>query len=291
MAFPTVTLLDSFKRSENPLSNGGKWKTFFPINNGTGFCNGTSWENKSASKVEGAYWSPTEFTNPGVAIDRSLSINDSGYWTLWACLSNPTTSKISGYRLKMLHTGAGLFEVKLERCDENSFTVLSTSIAQAFAEGDRIGLSVQSGKVEYYRKKGVEEWEERASKADTTYTTGFVGFAVEAQDGDTTNFEAGSGGGGGSGPSVENPGKQRTHTFKSVSLQIHALNVTKYFATNLPTGLSIDESTGLITGEAEAEESPVVKIQVENETAETAETSFEWIITTGSTNVVGMIVS
>jgi hypothetical protein len=289
MSFPTLTLLDSFKRSEEPLSNGGKWKAFFPANSGLSHCNGTDWETHAKTFNEGAYWSPIEFASPGVAITRDQRIEDAGTWWIWACISNPTTSKVSGYRLALVHTGSvGKFEVKLEKCTENSFSVLSTTTGETYELGDKVGLAVQAGKVEYWHKKGAGAWEERANHADSAYTKGFVAIHGEVANGDTTNFEAASSIGG--GPTVENPGKQRGHTFKPTSLQIKALNVTKYFATNLPLGLSISESTGLITGEPEAEESPIVKIKVENEAAETAETSFEWIISTRNSNVLSMIV-
>lgn len=289
MSFPAVTVLDSFKRSEETLSNGGKWKAFFPASSGLSFCNGTNWETHAKSDNEGAYWSPVEFSNPGVAITRNVNLEDQGTWWIWACISNPTTSKVSGYRLALTHTGStGKFEVKLEKCVENSFSVLSTTTGETYALGDSVGLAVQAGKVEYWHKKGAGAWEERANHADFTYTKGFVAFHGEVANGDTINFEAGSGTGG--SPTVENPGKQHGHTFKPTSLQIKALNVTKYFATNLPLGLSISESTGLITGEPEAEESPIVKIKVENETAETAETSFEWVISSRNSNVLNMIV-
>jgi Putative Ig domain len=292
-SFPTVTLLDPFTSNENPLSNGGKWKQFFPAGSNMGRTNGTAWETISASIPEGAYWHPIEFSNPGVALEWAVRTTDNTYWKLWACVSNPTSSSINGYVLQLKHEGSGSshkFEVKLEKCAANVFTELGKVSAIEFAVGDRFGLSVQEGKVIAWRKKGGGEWEELLSKADSSYTTGYVGFVAEAGFGDIINFEAGSAGGGGSSPSVENPGKQHARTFKSTSLQIHALNVTKYFATNLPLGLSISESTGLITGEFETEESPVVKIKVENEKAETAETSFEWIVTTTNSNVLSMIV-
>lgn len=287
--FPTVTVLDSFKRpNETPLSNGGKWKQFFPAGSNMGKISDEEWETISASRVEGAYWQPIEFSNPGVALQWSGKTTDTTYWKLWACVSNPTSSSINGYVLKLKQEGGGKFTVELEKCVANSFTELAKTTAVAFAVGDRFGLSVQEGKVIAWRKKGGGEWEELISKIDGSYTTGFVGFVAEGIDGDIVNFEAGSA--GGSSPTVENPGRQRARVFKSVSLQIHALNVTKYFATNLPTGLSISESTGLITGEPEAEESPLVKIKVEDESAETAETSFEWIVSTANANVLQMIV-
>jgi hypothetical protein len=287
--FPTVTVLDSFKRpNENPLSNSGKWKEFFPSGSNKGDISSEHWETILASRAEGAYWQPIEFSNPGVAVQWVEKVTDNTYWELWACIAHPTSASLNGYVLKLKQEGGGKFAVELEKCVANSFSELAKTTGVTFAVGDRFGLSVQESKVIAWRKKGGGAWEELISKADSTYTTGFVGFVAEAGFGNIVNFEAGST--GGSSPTVENPGKQRGRVGKPTSLQIHALNVTKYFATNLPTGLSISESTGLITGEPEVEESPIVKIKVENETAETAETSFEWIVTTGNFNVLRMIV-
>lgn len=295
MSFPALTLLDSFKRKEEPLSNEGKWKGFFPLKGnggvggaeGKGWCNGTDWEMSSTAWVEGGYWTPAEFSEPAVAITRDKNITDEGYWSLWCCISHPTTSEISGYRLKWKHEGSNFFEAKLERCDKNVFTVLETKAADGpFEAGDKIGIAVNGGKVQYWTNKKSAGWAEIASAADGTYTKGFVGFAVSGADGDTTNFEVGSI----TTPSVENPGTQKNRISKEVSVQVHAQNALKYFATNLPKGLSISESTGLITGEPTTVETPIVKIKVENEAKETAETSFEWVIYKVA-NITNMVVS
>lgn len=287
-SFPTVTVLDSFKgHEENPLNNGGKWKEFFPSKANKGRLTNEYWETISGSIVEGAYWQPLEFSDPGVALQWIRSVSDNTYWRLWACVSNPATSSLNGYALKLKQEGAGKFEAKLEKCAANVFTELGKTTGVAFAIGDRFGISVQEGKVIAWRKKGVGAWEELFSKADSSYTKGFAAFDVIGGFGDIVNFEAGSSGGGES--TIENPGRQHSRTFKPVSLQIHALNAVKYFATNLPTGLSISEETGLITGEPEVVESPIVKIKVENEAKETAETSFEWVVTAANFNVVQMV--
>jgi len=151
MAFPAVTLLDSFKREENPLSNGGKWKSVAFLSGGVGRCKESiDWENLAAHDLEGAYWSPGEFTAPcAVAICRDKKINDAGAWLVMACVTHPTTSKFSGYRVMMAHTGTisgteGKFTVTIERCDEESFTVLSTTTEEVFKEGDRLGIAVKA---------------------------------------------------------------------------------------------------------------------------------------------------
>src|SRR5512146_3167237 len=143
-SFPTVTVLDSFKRApENPLSNGGKWKSFFPAGANRGNITGEHWETISASRPEGAYWQPIEFSNPGVALQWSERVADNTYWKLWACVSNPTTSSINGYVLKLKQEGGGKFAVELEKCAANVFTELAKTTAVSFVVGDRFGLSVQ----------------------------------------------------------------------------------------------------------------------------------------------------
>src|SRR5271166_889311 len=107
MSFPAVTLLDSFKREETPLGgpSGAKeqWKTWYILTGGLGYCIAdTDWENASTMDIEGAYWSPTEFEAPcAVAICRDLRISDTGDWSIWACVTEPTTANVSGYRVKM----------------------------------------------------------------------------------------------------------------------------------------------------------------------------------------------
>jgi len=297
MSFPALTLLDSFIREENPLSNGGKWKGFYPTGGEslyTGKCNKNEWETNSLN-FEGAYWSPVEFANPAVStqINRQPEENAGNYFTWWACLRNPLTSEISGYRLKAYWESGRKFEFKLEKIVKNVYTVLAT-LKEVVLEGvqveaspkDKVGLTVFEGKVTAWRKKVGGEWVELLSALDATYTKGYVAFGGLLQLGAQINFEAGS---AASPPTIENPGKQNSVLHKTVSLQIHASNVTKYFATGLPTKLSISETTGLITGETEVEESALVKIKVENVVKETAETSFEWNVTSKPNNVISMV--
>lgn len=300
--FPTVALLDSFKRGESPLSKGngvinGAWKGIFPngVEANRGSCNGNEWETGAGPPtLEAAWWSPEEFTNPGVTTQFNGSIELSEFFSWWACLSNPTTGEISGYRLKARWEGGKLFEFKLEKVVKNVYTVLAT-LAAVKLEGssggepkDKVGLSVQEGKVIAWRKKVGGEWEELLSAVDGAFTKGFVAFGGALGFGRQINFEAGSGESG--APEVENPGMQHGRVGKPVSLQIKAKRATKYLATKLPKGLSINESTGLITGVPEVGESPKVLIVVENVAKETAEATFEWIIVEGGTNVLGMIV-
>src|SRR5208282_3795938 len=101
MAFPTTVVLDSFKTAEFPLSDEGNWKAFFPAGVHMGYVAHEEWETIIASRQEGAYWSPEEFTEPGVALQFSHKVTDDKYWKLWACVAAPTSALIDGYVCKL----------------------------------------------------------------------------------------------------------------------------------------------------------------------------------------------
>ncbi len=83
---------------------------------------------------------------------------------------------------------------------------------------------------------------------------------------------------------VTNPGNQTTAVNTSVSLQIKASDSASgqtlgYSATGLPAGLSINSSTGLITGTATAAGTSNVTVTAKDSTGATGSTSFTWTVT------------
>lgn len=280
MSFPTVTLLDSFARTEEPFGvTKTEWQELFESSTHKGRLNGSEWETISGSQPEGAYWHPTEFTEPGVAVNFTFknSIHTGNYWSLWACVSNPEEIHFTGYRLKIVAetAGEGGFKFVLEKAVLGVWTVMTEKASVTMKKGYHLGLSVQGGKVIGWRKIESGAWEEILNHADSSYTTGYVGFDAEAFFGIITNFEAGPETSG--VPVVENPGTRHSTLSKPVSLQIHSTFTTEYKAEGLPEGLSINEGTGLITGTPTKLESTKVKIKVKGPEG-TDETEFEWII-------------
>jgi Putative Ig domain len=95
-----------------------------------------------------------------------------------------------------------------------------------------------------------------------------------------------SGGGSGNTVSVTSPGNQSTKVSTAVSLQIHATDsagaALTYSATGLPTGLSINSSTGLISGTPTATGSFNVTVTAKDSTGATGSASFTWTITSAS---------
>jgi len=80
-------------------------------------------------------------------------------------------------------------------------------------------------------------------------------------------------------PTVSKPPDQTTEKGVAVSLFIEATNTTEYKATGLPAGLSINASTGQITGAPTTiGAAKTVTIKVKGPTAPEAETTFQWTI-------------
>jgi hypothetical protein len=93
------------------------------------------------------------------------------------------------------------------------------------------------------------------------------------------------GGGGGNTVTVTNPGNQTGTVGTAVSLQIHATDSASgqtltYSATGLPAGLSINSSTGLISGTPTTAATSSVTVTATDTTGAHGSTAFTWTIST-----------
>ncbi|WP_433893652.1 putative Ig domain-containing protein [Streptomyces sp. CA-111067] len=100
----------------------------------------------------------------------------------------------------------------------------------------------------------------------------------------TAAFTNGSTGGGNT-VTVTSPGNQSTKVNTAVSLQIHASDSASgqsltYSATGLPAGLSINASSGLISGTPTATGTSSVTVTAKDSTNASGSTSFSWAVTT-----------
>jgi serine protease len=127
-------------------------------------------------------------------------------------------------------------------------------------------------------------------------STGSGTFAVQTTWGNDGNSGSGAcqashaivgnGGGGGNTVTVTNPGSQTGTVGTAVSLQIHATDSASgqtltYSATGLPTGLSINSSSGLISGTPSAAGTFSVTVTAKDTTNATGSASFTWTISGG----------
>ncbi|MGW1171945.1 putative Ig domain-containing protein, partial [Streptomyces sp. NPDC002550] len=117
-----------------------------------------------------------------------------------------------------------------------------------------------------------------------TARTGYDGPTGWGTPNGTTAFTAG-GSTGGNTVSVTNPGSQSTTAGGSVSLQIQATDSggasLTYSASGLPTGLSINSSTGLISGTASTAGTYQVTVTAQDSTGASGSTSFTWTVGSG----------
>ncbi|HVV22848.1 MAG TPA: ricin-type beta-trefoil lectin domain protein, partial [Pseudonocardiaceae bacterium] len=94
-----------------------------------------------------------------------------------------------------------------------------------------------------------------------------------------------TGGGSGNTVTVTGPGNQTSTVGTAASLQIHATDsgnqTLTYSASGLPAGLSINSSTGLISGTPTAAGTSNVTVTASDATGASGSTSFTWTVTTG----------
>ncbi|MGW0770224.1 putative Ig domain-containing protein [Streptomyces sp. NPDC002676] len=116
-----------------------------------------------------------------------------------------------------------------------------------------------------------------------TAGTGYDGPTGWGTPNGTAAFTAG--GTSGNTVTVTNPGSQSTTTGSSVSLQIKASDsagaALTYSASGLPTGLSVNSSTGLISGTASTAGTYQVTVTAKDSTGASGSTSFTWTVGSG----------
>jgi len=115
-----------------------------------------------------------------------------------------------------------------------------------------------------------------------TAGTGYDGPTGWGTPNGTTAFASGTS--SGNTVTVTNPGSQSTVTGSSVSLQISASDsggaTLTYSASGLPTGLSINSSTGLISGTASTAGTYSVTVTASDSTGASGSASFTWTVST-----------
>jgi hypothetical protein len=98
-------------------------------------------------------------------------------------------------------------------------------------------------------------------------------------------FGLNGGGGGGNTVSVTSPGNQSGTVGTAASVQIHATDsagaALAYSATGLPAGLSVNSSTGLISGTPTTAGTSNVTVTARDSTGASGSASFSWAIGTG----------
>lgn len=292
MPFPKTEILDNFNRFENPLSNGGKWAALIDENkatNKTGLATGTHYESLNEfGTFNNARWTVNEYTEPGVAFEAAGFGGNEREQHIWANLTISGEHIVSGWKLICAEEPSGKRCLRLYRYEAEKGTLVHEEKSALVEIGDKYGLSFDSSLVRAWHKKGAGSWEEKFNASDGGFKKGWIGIGANGSAPLGDNFEASEK--APPPPSLENPGTQHSRLLKSVSLQIKGSHIAKYIATNLPKGLSINETSGLITGISEEIESTIVKLTAENEAKEAAKVNFEWIISITPSDLLSMLI-
>lgn len=181
--FPTTGVLDNFTRSsENPLSDGGKWATF------TGWTGGNNaleiiTSGQAIASVSGggaALWTATQYTDSEVYTTVEAFSGDT--ITLFLRIGSP--SSFTGYRLKIQN---GLME--FYRSDSTS---LSSPVFPTIGIGDSVGARIVGTTLTAWHKPSGGSWTQVASATDSTYTSGYIGVAINDQAAAIGNFGGGA---------------------------------------------------------------------------------------------------
>jgi hypothetical protein len=145
-----------------------------------------------------------------------------------------------------------------------------------------------------FGKGRVAMWDDSSAIDDGTGQPGntlFVGWADPTADNAALGLNAtawlaqGSGAGGGTGAvTVTNPGNQTTTVGTAASLPISTSDTAggtlRYSATGLPAGLSINTTSGLISGTPTTAGASSVTVTATDSTGPSGSTSFTWTVTT-----------
>lgn len=285
--FPPVEVFDSFKRpNENPLNNGGKWENFLATREGGVVSEAftQTFEEFAGFSSTFYYWTPAQFSVPDLAVAVEAKNLASQGQIAWNLFITTSVTEFNGFIVTIQQEGEG-FETPVTthyKLAASAGGEVTGKLGFEAASGDRVGLSIQEGKAIAWYKQGGGEWKELASLS-SVITKGYIGVGTgaEHQPGESffsnhlINFEGPSS--SEAPPVLTCPGTQKNFVGDTVSLQVKATHTTEYKATGLPKGLSINASTGLITGKPTTAEETMVLLTVKGPGGE-AHCEFKWIV-------------
>jgi RHS repeat-associated protein len=189
----SLPTLDSLKRTEVPLSNGGKWAAlnWAGSPNPTGQATTTGWNVYGVPS--GAYWTPSTFTDTsGGAVSTVLETSQGGSHrtlALWLSMPNPGSAK-SGYRLQWKTEFANSV-LTLSKWVGGTETVLGTKSGVSYPNGSTLAISDTGGVVTAWQGSG-GSLSPVLTASDSTYSSGYAGMEGSGDIFRLSDFKAGS---------------------------------------------------------------------------------------------------
>lgn len=194
-ALPT---LDALNRSEEVLSNSGKWSALAWDSSATGHNTGrdttTGWGPYDAfATVNGAYWNPATFNdkagNAAAITMQTGPGNSERYVALWLDMTTPGSAK-SGYQLRWTVVSGSTYSMTLSKFSAGTQTVLASNSAVTIPAGATLAISDTGGTVTAWQGAG-GSLASILSAPDTTYTSGYAGIEGSGNISRSLDFKAG----------------------------------------------------------------------------------------------------
>lgn len=189
--------LDSLNRSENPLSNGGRWAKLNWAGS-PGAVSTSGWYSPSAHPaIGGAYWTPSVSSDrygaaaslkmqngPGNNIGRHIAI--------WLGMPEPGSAK-SGYQLSWT-TNSNLtsYTVELSKWVSGTETILASNPSVAIPAGSTLAISDSGGALTAWLDTGGGALTSLLTASDATFSSGSAGVEASGNGSRSLDFKAGS---------------------------------------------------------------------------------------------------
>jgi Glycosyl hydrolase family 26 len=189
-----LPIRDALQRSENPLSNEGKWlalgwATAIPP---TGRVRAEGWRpGASFPELSGAFWSPASFSQPdAVAVTMgSRPANLGQYDAIWLEMSAPGVTK-SGYELTWNFESNGIFAVAISKWSGGVQTTLATTTGVSIPSNTTLALSDTGSTITAW-KGSAGALTQIGSVEDSAYASGYTGMEEPGNKSSLANFQAG----------------------------------------------------------------------------------------------------
>jgi beta-mannanase len=195
-----VPVVDALNRTENPLSNSGKWvATQWATGVKTGADYGAAGWGPSSAFLTGpasAYWSTAPEGSGKTGTAAGLTLNATPeiaerYVSVWLDMPNPGTAK-SGYELRWtLVSGLNTYSVKLSKWVAGSETVLASNASVSIPSGTRMMISDSGGTVTAWKGSG-STVSPLLIAGDSTYSSGYAGIEAAGNISRSLDFRAGA---------------------------------------------------------------------------------------------------
>jgi len=255
---------------------------------GSGSNYSLTWNTASQNVVAGTGWNPG--TTSSVTYSGTWNCNGNCYLSLYGWTTNPLveyyiTDNYGNYnpssgatKLGSVSSDGSVYDL-YETTRTNQPSIQGTATFNqywAIRESKRTGGTITVANI-------FNAWKNLGLNLGTP---NYEILATEGyQSSGSSNITVSSGGGSGGGGntvSVTNPGNQSGTAGTALSTQIHATDsggaALTYSATGLPAGLSINSSTGLITGTPTASGSASVTVTARDSTGASGNTTFTYSI-------------